>query len=107
MIVRPHDGLGSARGRHDEVGDGAEAEEHEAAMAVLGGEVAERDVRAIADEVQVADDGQPWRRQGRDDGVLLLLLRLARCLLLIIVAATTTSQQQQQQHERSYKQQHC
>ena len=51
MIVRAQDRLQRARGRHDEVGDGAEAEEHEAAVGVLGGEVAEGDVREGADEV--------------------------------------------------------
>lgn len=61
MVVLPHDLLRRARGRHDEVRDSAEAEEHEAAGAVLRGEAAERDVRAVADEVEVADDGQGRR----------------------------------------------
>jgi len=41
VVVRAHDRLRRTRGRHDEVGDGAEAEEHEAAGGVLGGEVTE------------------------------------------------------------------
>ena len=59
MIVRAQDRLRRARGRHDEVGDGAEAEEHEAAGGVLAGEVTEGDVREGADKVEVADDGEP------------------------------------------------
>jgi len=48
-------------------------EEHEAVAAMLGGEVTEGDVREVADEVKVADDGQPRRRR--------------RKLLLVVVAA--------------------
>ena len=39
------------------------AEEHQAVAAVPGGEVAEGDVREGADEVEVADDGEPRRRR--------------------------------------------
>ena len=61
MVVRAQHGLRGARRRDDERRDGAEAEEHEAVAAMLGGEVSEGDVREGADEVQVADDGQcPW-----------------------------------------------
>ena len=79
VVVRAHDRLRRARGRHDQVGDGAEAEEHEAAGGVLGGEVTEGDVREGADEVQVADDGE--RRRARRE-----LLRVA-----ILVAATAAA----------------
>jgi len=62
------------RGVDDEVGNGAELEEHEAATTVMfGGEVTEGDVWEVADEVKVADDGHPWRRR--------------RKLLLVVVAA--------------------
>ena len=41
VVMRPHDRPGGAWGRHDEVRDGAAAEEHEAVVrAVLLGEVA-------------------------------------------------------------------
>ena len=79
MVMCLHDQLSRARGRHDEVWDGAEAEEHEAA--VLCGQAAERDVREVADEVQVAYDGQARRRRRRD------MLRS----LLLFVAATMAS----------------
>ena len=75
-----HDQPSRARGRHDEVWDGAEAEEHEAA--VLCGQAAERDVREVADEVQVAYDGQARRRRRRD---------MLPSSLLFFVAATTAS----------------
>ena len=48
---------------HDERRDGAEAEEHEAVAAVPDGEVAEGDVWEGADEVEVADDGEPAGRR--------------------------------------------
>ena len=59
VVVRPQDQLRRPRGRHDQGRDGAEAEEHEAAAAtaVLRGEGAEGDMWAVAEEVQVADDG--------------------------------------------------
>ena len=66
VVVRAQDRLRYARGGDDEVGDGTELEEHEAAATVmLGGEVTEGDVREVADEVQVADDWQ--RLPGGDD----------------------------------------
>jgi hypothetical protein len=40
VVKRAQDGLGSMRGRHDESGDGAEAEEHHI-RAVIRGRVAE------------------------------------------------------------------
>jgi len=80
VVVGAHDRLRRARGRHDEVGDGTEAEEHEAAAGVLGGEVTEGDVREGADQVQVADDGK--RRRGRRE-----LLRGAA----ILVAGTAVA----------------
>jgi hypothetical protein len=58
MVVRAEDGPRGARRGDDERRDGAEAEEHDAVAAVLGGEVAEGDVREGADEVEVADDGE-------------------------------------------------
>ena len=63
MVVRAQDDLRRARGGDNEVRDGAELEEHEAATTVMfGGEVTEGDVWEVADEVQVADDRQPpWR----------------------------------------------
>lgn len=73
VVVRAHDKLRSARRRHDQVRDGAEAEEHETAAVMLRGEAAEGDMRAVADEVQVADDGQ-GRRGRRQHGTLQLLL---------------------------------
>ncbi|WVZ59461.1 hypothetical protein U9M48_009598 [Paspalum notatum var. saurae] len=65
VVVRAQDGLRGARRGDDERRDGAEAEEHEAVAAVVGGEVAEGDMREAPNEVQVADDGQParWRRE--------------------------------------------
>jgi len=60
-------------------------EEHEAVAAggMLGGEVTEGDVREVADEVKVADDGQqPWRRRRK------LQLRL---LVVAAVAAMTAA----------------
>jgi len=66
VVVRAQDRLRYARGGDDEVGDGTELEEHEAAATImLGGEVTEGDVREVADEVQVADDWQ--RLPGGDD----------------------------------------
>ena len=52
VVVRAQDRLRYAWGGDDEVGDGTELEEHEAAATVmLGGEVTEGDVREVADEV--------------------------------------------------------
>ena len=63
MVLRAQHGLRGARRGDDERGDGAEVEEHEAVAAMLGGEVTEGDVREAADEVQVADDGEPAGRR--------------------------------------------
>jgi hypothetical protein len=77
VVVHPQDQLRRARGRHDQARDGAEAEEHEAAAAVLRVEAAEGDVWAVADVVQVADDGQARRRRGKATLRLLLLAAMA------------------------------
>ena len=66
-----HDQPSRARGRHDEVWDGAKAEEHE--TAVLCGQAAEGDVWEVADEVQVAYDGQDRRRRDMVRSLLLFV----------------------------------
>lgn len=67
--MRPHDRPGGAWGRHNEVRDGANAEEHEAVVgAMLLGEFAQRDV--IAAQVLVAYHRKAWR--GRRETRLLL-----------------------------------
>jgi hypothetical protein len=63
VVVGAQDGLGGGRRGHEQGGHGAEAEEHEAVAAVLGVEVPDGLVRLGADEVEVADDGQPARRR--------------------------------------------
>ena len=63
VVLRAEDGLRRARRGDDDRRYGAEVEEHEAVAAMPGGEVTERDVREGADEVQVADDGEPPGRR--------------------------------------------
>ncbi|EMS56959.1 hypothetical protein TRIUR3_03941 [Triticum urartu] len=65
VVSRPQPRLCGARRGHHERRDGAEAEEHETVAAMLCSEVSEGDVREGANEVQVADDGEPLagRRQ--------------------------------------------
>jgi hypothetical protein len=83
MVMSAHDRLCGPRGRHDEGGNGTEAEEHQAVAAMLGGEVTEGDVREVADEVKVADDGQPWRRRQ--------VLSLCRSVVIAAAAATAAA----------------
>jgi hypothetical protein len=97
MVVcsEPEDHLCCARGGDDEVGDGAELEEHEAATTVmLDSEVMEGDVREVADEVQVADDRQPPRRR-RQDRLRLLPLVVSGAS---VEAVVETSAENRQQH---------
>jgi len=49
---------------------------------MLGGEVTEGDVREVADEVKVADDGQPQRRRQ--------VLSLGRSVVIAAPAAAAT-----------------
>lgn len=80
-VVSPQDRLRRTRGRHHQVPDGAEPQEHQVAVAMLGGEVPERDLWPVSDEVQVAHDGQSGRRRRGAD------ILLGRCLLLLIILA--------------------
>ena len=90
VVVRPQDRLRRARRGHHEVRDGAEADEHEPAVVVLGGEVTEGDVRAVADEEQVADDGKRPRRGRRELPPGLVVAAAAE--------GTTAGGGEQQQH---------
>jgi hypothetical protein len=93
MVVRPEDCLRRVRGGDDEVGDGAELEEHEAAATVMfGGEVTEGDVWEIADEVQVADDRQPSRRRWQER------LRPLSIIVACVGAVVEASADERQQH---------
>ena len=97
VVLRTQDQLRRPRGRHDQAPDSAESEEHEAAAAVLRGEAAEGDVWEVADEVQVADDGQAWRRRGK-----------ATLRLLLLVAMTASGDGvPQQQEERDEQEKLC
>ena len=63
VVLCAEHGLRGARRGDDERWYGAEVEEHEAIAAMPGGEVTEGDMRQGADEVQVADDGEPAARR--------------------------------------------
>ena len=79
VVVRAQHGLRGARRRDDERRDGAEAEEHEAVAAMLGGEVAEGDVREGADEVQVAYERELRRRRRETAAMITAIVRRSSC----------------------------
>uniref|UniRef100_A0A0A9F950 Uncharacterized protein n=1 Tax=Arundo donax TaxID=35708 RepID=A0A0A9F950_ARUDO len=62
VVVGAQDGLGGARGGHEQGGHGTDANEQEAVAAILGIEVSDGYVGLGAEEVEVADDRQlAWR----------------------------------------------
>jgi len=63
---------------------------------VLRGEAAEGDVWEVADEVQVADDGQAWRRRGK-----------ATLRPLLLAAMTASGDGMPQQQEERDEQEKC
>ena len=74
--MRVEDGLRGAHQGDNERRDGAEAEKHEAIVAVPGGESSPRQTCAWegADEVELADDVEPWRAVS--EGIQLSASRL-------------------------------
>lgn len=79
VVVRAEDGLGGAPVGDDEVAHLAQAEEQESVgAAVVGGEAGQGDVGGGADQVQVADEGEPWRRRRETAAPVMVDVR---CLL--------------------------